>query len=151
MPIRSILAAAVLATALAAPVSHAQATKKSPVIDLWTRGTVAFGVYADQASLDDGWQNQIIFPLNVNVLESDEFLNYEVPFFNGQQANKDVYVPAANAYEGMTYTPIGQYYYSQLTEQIARINEGSATGSEAADALQEAVVAYAEEQGFTVE
>ena len=112
---------------------------------------VAFGVYADQASLDDGWQNQIIFPLNVNVLESDEFLNYEVPFFNGQQANKDVYVPAANAYEGMTYTPIGQYYYSQLTEQIARINEGSATGSEAADALQEAVVAYAEEQGFTVE
>lgn len=111
---------------------------------------VAFGVYADQASLDDGWQNQIIFPLNVNVLESDEFLNYEVPFFNGQQANKEVYVPAANAYEGMTYTPIGQYYYSQLTEQIARINEGSATGSEAADALQEAVVAYAEEQGFTV-
>lgn len=112
---------------------------------------VAFGVYADQASLDDGWQNQIIFPLNVNVLESDEFLDYEVPFFNGQQANKEVYVPAANAYEGMTYTPLGQYYYSQLTEQIARINEGSATGSEAADALQEAVVAYAEEQGFTVE
>jgi multiple sugar transport system substrate-binding protein len=111
---------------------------------------VAFGVYADQASLDDGWQNQIIFPLNVNVLESPEFQDYEVPFFGGQQANKEVYVPAANAYEGMTYTPIGQYYYSQLTEQIARINEGSATGSEAADALQDAVVAYAEEQGFTV-
>jgi multiple sugar transport system substrate-binding protein len=111
---------------------------------------VAFGVYADQASLDDGWQNQIIFPLNVDVLESPEFLDYEVPFFDGQQANKEVYVPAANAYEGMTYTPIGQFYYSQLTEQIARINEGSATGSEAADALQEAVVAYAEEQGFTV-
>ncbi|MDQ7879224.1 extracellular solute-binding protein [Microbacterium sp. QXD-8] len=111
---------------------------------------VAFGVYADQASLDDGWQNQIIFPLNVNVLDSPEFQDYEVPFFGGQQANKEVYVPAANAYEGMTYTPIGQYYYSQLTEQIARINEGSATGSEAADALQDAVVAYAEEQGFTV-
>ena len=111
---------------------------------------VAFGVYADQASLDDGWQNQIIFPLNVNVLDSDEFLNYEVPFFDGQQANKDVYVPAANAYTGMTYTPLGQFYYSTLTEQIQRINDGSATGSEAADALQEAVVAYAEEQGFTV-
>ncbi len=112
---------------------------------------VAFGVYADQASLDDGWQNQIIFPLNVNVLDSDEFLNYEVPFFDGQQANKDVYVPAANAYTGMTYTPLGQFYYSTLTEQIQRINDGSATGSEAADALQEAVVAYAEEQGFTVQ
>ncbi|GAA3640281.1 sugar ABC transporter substrate-binding protein [Microbacterium awajiense] len=111
---------------------------------------VAFGVYADQASLDEGWQNQIIFPLNNTVLDSEEFLNYEVPFFDGQQANKDVYVPAANAYEGMTYTPLGQYYYSALTDQIAAIIEGSATGSEAADALQEDVVAYAEEQGFTV-
>jgi multiple sugar transport system substrate-binding protein len=59
-------------------------------------------------------------------------------------------VPAANAYEGMTYTPLGQYYYSELTKQIAAIHDGAATGSEAADALQESVVAYAEEQGFTV-
>ncbi|MFH8251369.1 ABC transporter substrate-binding protein [Microbacterium sp. B2969] len=111
---------------------------------------VAFGVYADKKSLDEGWQNQIIFPLNQDVLKSDEFQNYEVPFFGGQQANKEVYVPAANAYKGMTYTPIGQYYYSALTKQIAAINEGKATGSEAADALQKDVVAYAKEQGFTV-
>ena len=61
-----------------------------------------------------------------------------------------MYVPAANAYKGMTYTPFGQYYYAAFTKQIAAINEGSATGSEAADALQEDVVGYAEEQGFTV-
>jgi multiple sugar transport system substrate-binding protein len=112
---------------------------------------VAFGVYADQASLDQGWQEQIIFPLNVDVLEDPAFQDYEVPFFSGQQANKEVYVPAANAYKGMVYTPLQQFYYSTLTEQIQNINDGSATGSEAADALQEAVVAYAEEQGFTVE
>ena len=28
-------------------------------------------------------------------------------------------MPAANAYTGMTYTPLGQYYYSTLTDQIA--------------------------------
>ena len=112
---------------------------------------VAFGVYADDASLEDGWRNQIIFPLNVNVLEDPAFQDYEVPFFDGQQANKEVYVPAANAYTGMTYTPIGQYYYSAFTEQIAAINEGSVSGSEAADALQEDVVGYATEQGYTVE
>ena len=111
---------------------------------------VAFGVYADQASLDDGWKNQIIFPLNVNVLDSQEFLDYKVPFFDGQEANKEVYVPAANAYKGMTYTPLGQFYYSALTDQVAAIIDGKVTGSEAADALQKAVVAYAEEQGFTV-
>ena len=112
---------------------------------------VAFGVYADDASLKDGWQNQIIFPLNVNVLNDPAFLDLEVAFFDGQQANKEVYVPAANAYKGMTYTPIGQYYYAAFTKQIAAINDGSATGSEAADALQEDVAGYATEQGFTVE
>jgi multiple sugar transport system substrate-binding protein len=111
---------------------------------------VAFGVYADDASLRDGWENQIIFPLNVNVLNDPEFIDLEVGFFGGQQANKEVYIPAANAYEGMTYTPFGQYYFEAFSQQLARINDGSATGSEAADALQDDVVAYATEQGFTV-
>lgn len=111
---------------------------------------VAFGVYADDESLRDGWVNQIIFPLNVNALNDPEFINLKVDFFDGQQANKEVYIPAANGYEGMTYTPIGQYYYTAFTKQIAKINDGSATGSEAAEALQEDVAGYAADQGFTV-
>jgi len=112
---------------------------------------VAFGVYADEASLTDGWQNQVIFPLNLTALNSPDFENYEVPFFGGQLANKEVYVPAANGYTGMTYTPFGAYYFDAFNEQLASINEGSVSGSEAADGLQESVVKYAEEQGFTVE
>ena len=111
---------------------------------------VAFGVYADDASLTDGWKNQIIFPLNLKVLNDPAFIDAKVDFFNGQQANKEVYVPAANGYKGMSYTPIGQYFYSSLTKQVASINDGSATGSQAADALQDDVVKYATEQGFTV-
>jgi multiple sugar transport system substrate-binding protein len=111
---------------------------------------VAFGVYADDASLQDGWKNQIIFPLNLKVLKSQEFTDAKIDFFGGQQANKEVYVPAANAYQGMTYTPIGQYFYSAFTKQIAAIDNKSKTGAEAADALQADVVAYAKQQGFTV-
>lgn len=111
---------------------------------------VAFGLYADDASLADGWQNQIIFPLNQNVLTSDEFINAEIGFFNGQQANKEVYVPAATAYEGFVYSPFGQFYYSSMTEQLARLLEGEIDGATAADELQQTVVEYAEEQGFTV-
>jgi multiple sugar transport system substrate-binding protein len=111
---------------------------------------VAFGVYADDASLKDGWENQIIFPLNLSVLEDPAFVDAEIGFFGGQQANKEVYVPAANAYTGMVYTPIGQYFYTAFTKQIAAINDGSATGDQAADALQADVAAYAAEQGFTV-
>ena len=50
----------------------------------------------------------------------------------------------------MTYTPIGQYFYTAFTKQIAAINDGSATGSEAADALQKDVAGYATDQGLTV-
>jgi len=111
---------------------------------------VALGVYADDASLTDGWENQVIFPLNLTALNSSAFIDAKVKFFDGQQSNKEVYVPAANAYEGMVYTPIGQYYYTSLTKQISAINDGSVTGSQAADALQDDVVKYAKEQGFTV-
>ncbi len=110
----------------------------------------AFGVYADPASLDDGWRNQVIFPLNLSVLNSPEFEEFEVPFFSGQQANAEVYVPAANAYEGMTYVPFGQFYYTTRTAALADMLEGSITGSEAADQVQETVVQFAEEQGFTI-
>jgi multiple sugar transport system substrate-binding protein len=123
-------------------------TKQAKDQDLAAK--VAFGVYADDESLKDGWVNQIIFPLNVNALNDPEFINLKVGFFDGQQANKEVYIPAANGYEGMTYTPIGQYYYTAFTKQIAKINDGSASGSEAADALQKDVAGYASDQGFTV-
>jgi len=89
--------------------------------------------------------------LNLKALNSSDFVNAKVAFFDGQQANKEVYVPAANAYQGMTYAPFGQYYYDAMTKQISAMIEGSVTGSQAADRLQEDVVNYAKEQGFTVQ
>jgi multiple sugar transport system substrate-binding protein len=111
---------------------------------------VAFGIYADDDSLADGWQNQIIFPLNQNVLKSDDFLNAEVGFFNGQQANSEVYIPAENAYKGFTYSPFGSFYYASFTEELAAINAGEKDGSAASDSLQQKLVDYATEQGFNV-
>ncbi|WP_298325993.1 extracellular solute-binding protein [Haloactinopolyspora sp.] len=112
---------------------------------------VAFEIYADEESLTDGWTNQIIFPLNLNALDDPAFAELEVEFFGGYQANKEVYIPAANAYEGFTYSPLQQYYFDAMTKQLAAVNEGSISGSEAADRLHEDVVGYAEEQGFTVQ
>lgn len=123
-------------------------TAQSSQVELAAKA--ALGLYSDQASLDHGWQNQIIFPLSQKVLSNPEFIDYEVPFFNGQQANRDVYVPAANAYAGFVYSPFAQFYYESLTETIAIIVAGEASVSDAADALQAKVVAYAQEQGFTV-
>lgn len=111
---------------------------------------VALGLYADPASLHDGWTKQIIFPLNQSVLTSDEFVNNKSEFFNGQTANKDVYIPAENAYKGFTYAPITVYYYAQLQAVTAKINAGKISGSDAATELQANIVKYAKGQGFTV-
>ncbi|XVU29107.1 ABC transporter substrate-binding protein [Actinoplanes sp. CA-054009] len=111
---------------------------------------VALGLYADEASLTDGWKTQTIFPLNQSVLTSDEFVNAKVEFFNGQTANKDIYIPAENAYKGAVYSPFTVYYYAQLQAQIVKINEGKTTGDQAATDLHNQIVQYAKTQGFTV-
>lgn len=111
---------------------------------------VAQELYADDASLEDGWKNQVIFPLNQKVLTSDAFIDNKSEFFSGQQANKEVYVPAANDYEGFVYPPIIVYYYAQLQEVLTQVNAGTLSGSDAADQLQKTVVDYAKGQGFTV-
>jgi multiple sugar transport system substrate-binding protein len=112
---------------------------------------VAKGLYADEASLTDGWKTQTIFPLNQDVLKSDAFVTNKVDFFNGQTANKDIYIPAANAYQGATYSPFTVYYYAQLQAQIVKINSGKTTGDQAATELQDIMVKYAKSQGFTVQ
>jgi multiple sugar transport system substrate-binding protein len=84
------------------------------------------------------------------VLTSDEFTNNESEFFSGQTANKDVYIPAENAYEGFVYPPIITYYYAQLQAEMVKINAGEISGSDAATELQADIVKYAKEQGFTV-
>jgi multiple sugar transport system substrate-binding protein len=111
---------------------------------------VALGIYADDDSLKDGWTNQIIFPLNQGVLKSDAFINAKVSFFNGQTANKDIYIPAENAYKGFVYSPFQTYYYAQFQEQLTAINAGTIGGADAATALQKNLVDYAKTQGFTV-
>jgi len=85
------------------------------------------------------------------VLKSDDFLNAKIDFFNGQTVNKDIYVPAENAYKGAVYSPFTVYYYAQLQAQIAKINQGQTTGSQAATDLQTQIVTYAKQQGFTVQ
>ena len=112
---------------------------------------VAKELYADQASLEDGWKNQIIFPLNQDVITSDAFVNNKSAFFDGQTANKDVYIPALEAYAGSTYSPFANNFYAEFTTQITAMNNGEKSGSEAADDLQTAMETYAEQQGFSLQ
>ncbi|WP_130401655.1 ABC transporter substrate-binding protein [Micromonospora violae] len=124
-------------------------TKQSKKPELAAK--VAYGLYADKESLTDGWTNQVIFPLNLTALKDPAFIDLKVAFFDGQQANKEVYVPAADAYKGVQYAPFGQYYLDAMEKQVSEVIKGSVTGAQAADRLQEDVAKYAKEQGFTVQ
>jgi multiple sugar transport system substrate-binding protein len=111
---------------------------------------VAIGLYADDASLTDGWKTQTIFPLNQGVLTSAAFINNPVDFFGGQLANSEVYVPAENSYKGFNYSPFTTFHYAQLTAELVKVLAGDKTGSQAATDLQKTMVDYAKGQGFTV-
>lgn len=111
---------------------------------------VAKGLYADDASLTDGWKTQTIFPLNQGVLKSDAFVDHAVDFFNGQRANKDIYLPAENVYRGVNYSPFSVYCSAQLQAEIVKISAGKISGSDAAIELQATMVTYAKHPGFTV-
>jgi len=92
----------------------------------------------------------VIFPLNQSVLKSQEFADYPLDFFGGQKAYGEIYIPAENGYKGFTYSPFQVYYYAQLQKQLTAINAGKIDGAGAAEAVQQAVVTYAKQQGFTV-
>lgn len=123
-------------------------TNQSKQPKLATR--VATELYADQPSLDNGWKNQVIFPLNKKVLDSPGFLNTGSDFFGGQLANMEVYVPVENKYTGMVYSPFQTYFYAQFQQVLEQMGQGKLTGDEAADQLQQTMVKYATGQGFTV-
>jgi multiple sugar transport system substrate-binding protein len=90
------------------------------------------------------------FPQHLKAQKADWFINAEDPFFGGQTANKDVWIPAAEGYKGTQYSPFQSYYYAQLTTQLNKINDGSTTSDQALTALQDAIKTYATSQGFTV-
>lgn len=111
---------------------------------------VALGLYADKASVKDGWSKQVIFPLSKVALEDPEFVDAKVDFFNGQQSNKEVFIPAENAYQGAVYPPFATFYYTTLQQQVTAINSSGTSGTEAAENVQKTVEEYAKSQGFTV-
>jgi multiple sugar transport system substrate-binding protein len=121
-----------------------QATDKS------LAAKVAESLYADDTSLTEGWQSQNIFPLNERALTSEAFVNDKSQFFGGQLAQKQVYIPASNAYKGFNFGPFTVYFYDKLQTQLVAMNNGSATADQVAANLQSEMVAYAKSQGFTV-
>ncbi|MDR7187101.1 multiple sugar transport system substrate-binding protein [Microbacterium trichothecenolyticum] len=110
---------------------------------------VAKEVFGTEEAWKIGIEEAALFPLWKPILESDYFRDLEYPFFDGQQINKDVFLPAAAGYQGFTFSPFQNYAYDQLqVELTAVVVDGSKDASTALDDLQTSLEKYATEQGF---
>jgi multiple sugar transport system substrate-binding protein len=111
---------------------------------------VAKEIFGTEEAWKIGIEEAALFPLWKPILESDYFRDLEYPFFDGQQINKDVFLPAASGYTGFTFSPFQNYAYDQLTEQLYAMVQGEKDSSAALDDLQTSLEKYATEQGFTL-
>ncbi|WP_308798883.1 ABC transporter substrate-binding protein [Agromyces silvae] len=113
--------------------------------------TVARELFGTEEAWRVGIEEGALFPTYLPVLESDYFVELKYPFFNDQQINKDVFIEAAAAYDGFTFSPFQTFAYDKLTEAQFSILQGDATIDEALATYQETLEQYATDQGFTLQ
>ncbi|MFP7760195.1 ABC transporter substrate-binding protein [Marisediminicola sp. LYQ134] len=110
--------------------------------------------FIEYANSGDGVQTRIdggAFPATVADLESDEFLNVEFEYFDGQKANEIFAESAANVVEGWSYLPFQAYSNSIFNDTAGQAYVGGVTLQEGLEDWQDASLSYAGEQGFTVD
>jgi multiple sugar transport system substrate-binding protein len=111
---------------------------------------VAQEIFGTEEAWKLGIEKAALFPLWKPILESSWFTDKQYDFFGGQQINKDVFLKAATDYKGFQFSPFQNLAYDKLTVAINAINKGKATPEEALKTYQDAVTAYAKQQGYTV-
>ncbi|MEN5074372.1 extracellular solute-binding protein [Isoptericola cucumis] len=122
----------------------------SQATDEEAAATVAMELFDDEATWKVGVEEAGLFPLWNLALDADWFTDRRYPFFGGQQVNRDVFLDAAAQYPGFTFSPFQVYAYDRQTMALYDMVEGPATAEDALATLQDSLVRYAEQQGFTI-
>ncbi|MEX0954519.1 MAG: extracellular solute-binding protein [Rhizobiaceae bacterium] len=92
---------------------------------------------------------QFFFPAPSALLSSPEWAGDKMDFYGGQAVN-EVFAKSANAVLPFEWSPFQSVIYQSMADELGASLNGNGTLSDAFDRIQDAVVAYAKEQGFTV-
>ena len=92
---------------------------------------------------------QFFFPCTNALLSSPEWAGDKMDFYGGQEVNK-VFAKSANAVAPFEWSPFQSFLYQSMSDEFGASISGNGTLSDAFDRIQDAVVTYAKEQGFTV-
>lgn len=112
--------------------------------------TVAKELFNTDEAWKLGVEEAALWPQWKPMLESDWFTQREAPFFGGQKINEEVFLDAANGYEGFSFSPFQVYAYDQQTQALYDMVEKDTDAGTALSTIQDGLVRYATEQGFTV-
>jgi multiple sugar transport system substrate-binding protein len=93
---------------------------------------------------------QNLFPVTNALLSSPEWAGAKLDFYGGQEVNK-VFAKSANAVTPFEWSPFQGFLYQSMSDEFGASLSGNGTLSDAFDRIQDAVVTYAKEQGFTVD
>lgn len=113
----------------------------------------AVGFVQWMAATDEGsqvWTDLAGFPCYAPTLESDEWLNVEMEYFGGQQANQIFAESAANVGEGWQFLPFQPYANSIFSDSVGGAYVGDTDLTSGLEAWKESIDSYASSQGFDV-
>lgn len=95
-------------------------------------------------------QKQFLFPVLKEVLADPSVLNYEYDFYGGQQVNKIFAEAEDHVDPSFQFAPFQDHVNQVIQDEIAASLGGNGTIADAFDRVQDAIVAYATDQGYTV-
>jgi multiple sugar transport system substrate-binding protein len=93
---------------------------------------------------------QFLFPVLESLLDSPEFADRPFDFYGGQPVNQ-VFVESAKAVDPtFQWSPFQDYVNQTMGDELGAAANGSGPLADAFDSLQDQIVQFAEDQGFTV-
>ena len=126
------------------------------------RGTPVTGTHLKEATQFAMWmggnletakfwaQKEYLFPVVKAVLNDPAVLDTKYDFYGGQQVNKIYAEAEAHVDPSFEFAPFQDYVNSHIQDEFAAAIGGNGTLANAFDRVQDAIVAYAKDQGYTV-
>ncbi|GAB3653972.1 sugar ABC transporter substrate-binding protein [Zhihengliuella somnathii] len=110
--------------------------------------------FLEFAAVGDGKDLRVedgVFPATTADLEDPEFLEREYEYFGGQPINQVLSESSAAVVEGWDYLPFQVYANTVFNDSVGQAFVGDTTVTEGLAEWQEALRAYGEDQGFTIQ
>lgn len=103
----------------------------------------------DPAATELYTTKQFLFPTRTALLQSADWASQKFDFYGGQ-AVTEVFAKAAQSVPSFEWSPFQDFFYQSMSDEFGAWINGEGSMMDAFDRIQNAVVTFARDQGFTV-